>query len=209
MLVRERFMVMNKGIEMQNKRNANLHEVKNILSEGKALQINLYELINRMKLEERRILKEKMEIVHSKVKFTNYVMIGGPFFSIIILMIAFSLLNKGKQKNLFDSASGKMTVEELEEIVKHRTEEISTINKKLYAEIDKHKIMEEAILESEKEYRMIFELDMMLLLSIIPKPELFLMSTNRHVHFIKFPKQILLVYHSKHFQRTSKSLKRI
>ena len=111
MLVRERFMVMNKGIEMQNKKNANLREVKNILSEGKALQIDLYELINRMKLEERRILKEKMEIVHSKVKFTNYVMIGGPFFSIIILMIAFSLLNKGKQKNLFDGTPGKMTAE--------------------------------------------------------------------------------------------------
>ncbi len=157
MLVRERFQLMNRSIEIQNKKGNYGRQLIPILSEGRDIQDNIITLINRMKNEERKILKDKLDTANSKAKFTIFAVTGGTFFSVILLIISFTMLDRGNKKNLFEKSPGSLTPEELEEIVKGRTEEISRINKKLYAEIDKHKAMEEAIRKSEVEYRMLFE----------------------------------------------------
>jgi PAS domain S-box-containing protein len=157
MLVRERFQLMNRSIELQNKHGNNSRQLEPVLSQGRDLQTNILRLIGRMKDEEKKLLHDKINVSNSKANFTIIAVAAGTFFSIVLLVIAFTLLDRGNKNNLFDRSSENMSPEELEEIIKGRTQEISEINKKLYAEIDKHKEMEKIIRKSAQEYKMLFE----------------------------------------------------
>lgn len=188
MLVRERFQVMNKSIELQDNHGSGSRMVKTLLSDGKIIQDKIAHLIMRMKLEERRLLKEKMDEANSRANFTLISITGGTFFSIILLIIAFTLLDKGNRHNLFETSSGVMTPEELETIVRERTEEISKINRKLYAEIDKEKLLLEAIRKSELEYRMLFEQAHDAIMIFRPEDEIVLEVNERACEIYKLSK---------------------
>lgn len=157
MLVRERFQLMNRSIEIQNKHGSNSHQIEQVLNQGRDMQNKIIQLIGRMKDEERKLLRDKINESNSKANFTIIAVSAGTFFSIVLLVIAFTLLDRGNKNNLFDRGSEKLSPEELEEIIKGRTQEISEINRKLYAEIDKHKHMEKVIRKSAQEYKMLFE----------------------------------------------------
>lgn len=157
MLVRERFQIINRSIELQNSRHNSDKQLDSYLSQGKDIQASILKLISRMKDEEHRLLREKLNTANSKAKFTIVSITAGTIISIILLIVAFTMLDRGNNKKLFEQSPEQMTPEELEEVIKGRTEEISQINKKLYAEIDKHKQMEKIIQKSAQEYKMLFE----------------------------------------------------
>jgi PAS domain S-box-containing protein len=109
-----------------------------------------------MTREEDRMLGYKMELAEQSYSFTYYTLLGGIFISIIIFIVVFAVLRK-KASQVFALENQEISREELEQIVKERTAEISQINQKLYAKVDELENADKALKRSEQYYRMLFE----------------------------------------------------
>jgi PAS domain S-box-containing protein len=156
-LVKNRFDLMAKSIEMQEKRRYSTKTVASLLDEGKELNIRIMNLITRMQTEEYNSLHDKIDMVNSKSKFTKLINAGGTTLSILILIFTFAFSNFMGSKGITGQKEHKLTADELETIVRERTAEISKINSRMYKEIEMHKQAEDALKTAERDYKNLFE----------------------------------------------------
>jgi PAS domain S-box-containing protein len=156
-LIRQRFDIFNRGIEIQKKKGNNIKLHKVLIDEGAAMQNKINQMIFRMKGEEFKSLRQKMELEKSKSEFTILIMIAGTFISMVLLLIIFVMLVNRAGDSLDSEKQHKHTADELETIVRERTAEISKINTRLYKEIDERKKTLEALKQSEKDLYDLFE----------------------------------------------------
>jgi PAS domain S-box-containing protein len=156
LLVKNKISTLEDGIRLQESKGTNLRFHKNNLDRNKILLIDIRNIVGRMSREEDRILKNKMELAEQSYSFTYYTLLGGIGISIFIFIFVFAVLKK-KASQVFDLENQEITREELEQIVKERTAEISQINQKLYAKVDALEKADDALKRSEQYYRMLFE----------------------------------------------------
>ena len=157
LLIKERFEIFNRGIELQNKKGNKGKFHTPIIEEGKTVHEKVNSLIIKMKNEEYQVLKQKIQLEESKSNFTLLVMILGTVFSIILFGIIFFLLIRKGGRAFSSIKPHQLTTDELETIVRERTAEISKINKRLYKVIMEHEKTEAALKQSEKDLRDLFE----------------------------------------------------
>jgi len=151
-----RIQILRDGIALQNTRGTNPKIHANNNEKGRVVQSDIRNLINRMKTEELEALDKKNEMASKGYWFTFYTILGATIISCIIFIFVFGVL-KNKASSVFESEGYEITREELEQIVRERTSEISQINKKLYQKIDQLELTENALKQSEQYYRMLFE----------------------------------------------------
>ncbi|NOS86092.1 MAG: PAS domain S-box protein [Ignavibacteria bacterium] len=155
-LITERFALFNDGIEIQDSKGTNIKFHKNIFDRGKIINIDIKNLLNRMKKEEYKNLDRKKELTESSSQFTYYTFLAGIIASIIIFTVAFVSLIK-KASHTFALENQEISREELEQIVKERTAEISQINQKLYSKVNELEKMEGNLKSAAEQYRKLFE----------------------------------------------------
>ncbi|HMQ80759.1 MAG TPA: PAS domain S-box protein [Ignavibacteria bacterium] len=155
-MVTERFALFNDGIEIQDSKGTNMKFHKNIFDKGKILNIDIKNLLNKMKKEEFRSLEKKKELTETSSQFTFYTFLAGVFASILIFTVAFVSLIK-KASHTFAIENQEISREELEQIVKERTAEISQINQKLYSKVSELEKMEGNLKSAAEQYRKLFE----------------------------------------------------
>ena len=155
-LVNERFQLFFDGMEVQDQKGTNLKFHKNIFDKGKIINIDIKNLLGRMKKEEYKNLDRKKELTESSSQFTYYTFLAGIGASLIIFIIAFVSLIK-KASHTFAMENQEITREELEQIVKERTAEISQINQKLYSKVNELEKMEGNLKSAAEQYRRLFE----------------------------------------------------
>ncbi len=155
-LVTERFALFNDGIEVQDAKGTNIKFHKNIFDKGKIVNMDIKNLLNRMKKEEYKNLDRNKEIAEQGSKFAFISFLAGIGASVLILTIAFVSLIK-KASGTFALENQEITREELEQIVKERTAEISQINQKLYKKVSELESMETQLKSSAEQYRKLFE----------------------------------------------------
>ncbi len=155
-MISERFELFNDGIEVQDSKGTNMKFHRNIFDKGKILNIDIKNLLNKMKKEEFRSLEKKKELTESSTQFTFYTFIAGILASILIFIVAFVSLIK-KASHTFALENQEISREELEQIVKERTAEISQINQKLYSKIGELEKMEGSLKSAAEQYRKLFE----------------------------------------------------
>lgn len=155
-LVTERFSLFIDGIEVQDSKGTNMKFHKNIFDKGKILNIDIKNLLNKMKKEEYKNLEKKKELTESSTKFTYFTFLAGIGASILIFTIAFVSLIK-KASHTFALENQEISREELEQIVKERTAEISQINQKLYSKVSELEKMEGNLKSAAEQYRKLFE----------------------------------------------------
>jgi PAS domain S-box-containing protein len=157
MLIKQRFHLLNRGMNLQEKsRNAQLL-YKQLENEGKEVREKIIATVMGMKDEERNTLNRRLEMSGSKAEFTLLIVTGSTLLSIIILIFTFVLIRKAAPDNYFYELSRRSSEDELESIVRDRTAEISQINRRLYKTIDDYKRSQTALQQSEKDYRTLFE----------------------------------------------------
>ncbi len=155
-LVSEFFLNLKDGIELQRSKGNDPKLHKNINDRSKITQIEIKNSIEKIKLEEQKQLDQNMETAENSYAFSSYTMLGGILISCIIFIAVFVTLRK-KAAGSFEAENQEISREELELIVRERTEEISQINRKLYKKVDELIKMDEALKHSEEYYRMLFE----------------------------------------------------
>jgi len=155
-LITERFALFNDGIEIQDAKGTNIKFHKNIFDKGKIINMDIKNLLNKMKKEEYKNLDRNKEIAEQGSKFAFISFLAGIGASVLILTIAFVSLIK-KASGTFALENQEITREELEQIVKERTAEISQINQKLYKKVSELESMETQLKSSAEQYRKLFE----------------------------------------------------
>jgi len=155
-MVSERFSLFIDGIEVQEEKGTNMKFHKNIFDRGKILNIDIKNLLNKMKKEEYKNLDRKKELTESSSQFTYFTFLAGIGASILIFTITFISLIK-KASHTFALENQEITREELEQIVKERTAEISQINQKLYSKVSELEKMEGNLKSAAEQYRKLFE----------------------------------------------------
>lgn len=156
-LIKERFEIFNRSLEIQNKKGNNAKFKSLIIDDGKLIHENINNLIIRMKNDEYIILKQKIQLEDTKSNFTLLIMILGTVFSILLFGIIFFLLIRRGGQSLNKIKPHQLTADELETIVRERTAEISKINTKLYRVISVHEKTLAALKQSEKDLKDLFE----------------------------------------------------
>ncbi len=156
-LVKSRFDVMAKSIEMQDKRRSSAKSVASLLDEGKEINVRIMNLITIMQTEEYNSLREKIEVTNTKSKFAKLITAGGTTLSILMLVFIFGVFDFMGGKGFTGQKEHKLSPDELETIVRERTAEISKINSRMYKEIEMHKQAEDALKSAEREYKNLFE----------------------------------------------------
>jgi PAS domain S-box-containing protein len=155
-LVSARIQIFKDGIDLQNSRGTNAKIHAGNFEKGRVVQSNIRNLINRLKSEELETLDKKNELASKGYRFTFYSIIGSTIIGCLIFIFVFVSIKTNAAK-IFDSEPGEITRQELEQIVRERTAEISQINQKLYRKIDLLEKTENALIQSEQYYRMLFE----------------------------------------------------
>lgn len=179
MLIREKFDLFKRSIEVQAKKDNSLKFQKPFIDEGKDIQDKIKIVIERLKSEERQSILEKIKLKNTGANFTLTVTTFGTILSIFIIVFVFQILKK-HGPNIFDSASAdKLTKTELETLVRDRTSEISQLIKKLYNKIDQLSRTEAALLQSEQDYRTLFEQAHDAIIIFIPNDEKILNVNGR------------------------------
>jgi PAS domain S-box-containing protein len=129
---------------------------KNLLDKSRILLIDIRNQVSKMKSEEKKSIASKTDIAESSLSFAFYTQVSGLAISAVIFIIVFSVLSK-KAAKTFELENQEISREELEQIVRERTAEISQINQKLYKKVDELENMEAKLKRSEEYYRMLFE----------------------------------------------------
>lgn len=155
-LVNERFALFNEGIELQKSKGTNSKFHKPLFDRGKILNIDIKNLIKKMKREELKNLDKNKEKAENSAAFTLYTFFAGIGASVLILLIAFISLI-GKASKTFAAENQEISREELEQIIKERTAEISQINQKLYSKVSELEKMELNLKNTAEQYRRLFE----------------------------------------------------
>jgi PAS domain S-box-containing protein len=179
MLVKERFQLLNRTVSLQEQKKMKQVLYKQLYNEGKNISARIITTVQEMKSEERKALDRKTDVTSIKTKFALLIVGGSTVFSIILLIITFKFLRKAAPNYYFDEKAQRLTQDELESIVRERTAEISQINRKLYKTLDEYKSTQSALLQSEKDYRTLFEQAHDAILIFEPDTELILDVNDR------------------------------
>jgi PAS domain S-box-containing protein len=155
-LVSSHFTNIQEFINQPTKRGTQEKLQKNLLDKQKILLIDIKNLIAKMKADERKSLASKTDVAENSLQFAYYTQVGGLLISAVIFLIIFIVLSK-KAAMSFELEKQEISREELEQIVRERTAEISQINQKLYKKVDELESMEAKLKRSEQYYRMLFE----------------------------------------------------
>lgn len=155
-LVSQRFSIFDEDIRLQDAKGNNPKIHQSLMDKGRVVQSDLKSLISKMKTEEDKVIRQKNTSNADSYTFAKYAILGGIGASCIIFIITFIVLYK-KASKVFALESQEISREELEEIVKERTAEISQINRKLYGKVDELQKMDKALKQSEEYYRNLFE----------------------------------------------------
>lgn len=190
-LVSEFFMSLKDGVELQKSKGSSPKLHKNINDRIKITQIEIKNLAERMRLEEQKQLEQNIETAANSYAFTSYTMLGGILMTCIIFITVFIILRK-KAAGSFEAENQEITKEELELIVRERTEEISEINLKLYKKVDELIKMDEALKQSEQYYRMLFEQAHDAIMIFIPENEKVLDVNKRACDLYGFTREEFL-----------------
>ena len=132
-LVNERFQLFFDGMEVQDQKGTNLKFHKNIFDKGKIINIDIKNLLGRMKKEEYKNLDRKKELTESSSQFTYYTFLAGIGASLIIFIIAFVSL------------------------IKKASHTFAMINQKLYSKVNELEKMEGNLKSAAEQYRRLFE----------------------------------------------------
>lgn len=188
-LIKERFDLFNKGIEIQN-RHGNIYKLhKTILEEGSFIHGKINRLILNMKSEENIALKQSMELESSKTNFTILIMVLGTVFSLILFFGVFLLLLSKTGESLQKANQHSLTPDELETIVRERTAELSIINNRLNKIITEHEKTEAALKQSEKDLYDLFEQAHDAIIIFTPNEQKVLDVNNRATAVYGIPKK--------------------
>jgi PAS domain S-box-containing protein len=155
-LLAQRYDVIDESIKIFDASGSNAKLHKSTYDRAKVLHIDIKNVMSKMKREEQAGLERKKETADNSLDFTLYVLICGVIISSLIFVVLFILLIKRANQS-FASENQEITREELEQIVKERTLEISQINQKLYGKVNELEAMEKALKTSEEHYRKLFE----------------------------------------------------
>ena len=155
-LINEHFALINDAVQLQTKRGNREKLLKNINDKTKIIIIDLRNQIRQMNQEEKKSLNLKIDNANNSVRFVFYSQIGGILISSILFIVVFIVL-RSKASKSFELENQDISREELEQIVRERTSEISQINQKLYSKVSELEKMESALKRSEQYYRMLFE----------------------------------------------------
>lgn len=155
-LVNQRFALFNEGIELQDKKGTSIKLHQNIFDKGKILNIDIRNLLNKMKRAEYQSLEKDKDNIETSYQFAFITFIAGIGASCLIFLIVFISLSK-RAKYTFALENQEISREELEQIIKERTAEISQINQKLYKKVDELEKMDADLKKSEELYRKLFE----------------------------------------------------
>lgn len=177
-LVKERFSLLRQGIETQKEKGTDLKHHRTYIDRGKVVHQSIVNLANKMKTTEEKSLQENLDFASNSSKFTYFTLLGGVFFSTVIFIVVFVILRK-KANQSFDMENTEVTREELEQIVKERTAEISQINQKLYQKVDQLEKLDARLVRSEKYYRMLFEQAHDAIIIFSPEGQIVLDFNNR------------------------------
>ncbi|MBZ0203479.1 MAG: CHASE3 domain-containing protein [Ignavibacteria bacterium] len=188
MLVKERFNLLKEGIETQDKKGTNQKYHKTYIERGKVVNQNITNLISKMKSNEEKKLQENLVLAQNSSKFTYLTLIGGVILSSFLFILVFAILRK-KSKQTFDLENQEISREELEQIVKERTAEISQINHKLYQKVDQLEKMDAKLVRSEKYYRMLFEQAHDAIIIFSPEGQIVLDMNNRACELYGFSRE--------------------
>lgn len=156
-IIKQRFDLLNRGIEIQNKHGNNYKLHKTLIDEGAFVQGRINRLILNLKSEEKTILKQSMEMESSQANFAILIMVLGTVFSLILFLGVFLMLLNKTGQSLNKENQHSLTPEELETIVRERTAELSIINNRLNKTITEHEKTEAALKQSEKDLYDLFE----------------------------------------------------
>ena len=156
-LIKLKFDVLNRSIELQKKKGSSIKYQKPLIDESESLQLKLTGTILKMKNDEIEKMSDAKDLEKSKGSFTLIVAAGGSLVSIILFAVILFLSMKISGQASQKGGMHKLTADELETIVRERTAEISKINTRLYKEIEEHKKSEDALKQSEKDLYTLFE----------------------------------------------------
>ncbi|KXK42668.1 MAG: Signal transduction histidine kinase [Chlorobi bacterium OLB5] len=155
-LINEKFALFKDGITIQQTKGTNQKYHKNIFDKGKIVSIDIRSLLNRMKKEELKNLERNKDKAEGSMQFTFYTFLAGVAVSIILFIVVFATLMK-KASQTFALENQEISREELEQIIKERTAEISQINQKLYSKVNELEKLEINLKSSVDLYRRLFE----------------------------------------------------
>lgn len=155
-MVKERFALFYDGIDLQDKKGTNQKLHKNIFDRGKIVNIDIRNLLNKMKREEYKNLEKDKDNIATSYQFAYITFIAGIGASVLIFIIVFISLSK-RASYSFALENQEISREELEQIIKERTAEISQINQKLYKKVDELEKKDADLKKSEELYRKLFE----------------------------------------------------
>lgn len=155
-LINESFALFKDGISIQNLKGTNQKYHKNIFDKSKIVSMDIRSLLDKMKIEEQKTLEKNRVKAESNMQFTYYTFLAGVGVSVPFFVIVFVSLYK-KAAHAFATENQEISREELEQIVKERTAEISQINQRLYSKIYELEKLEINLKSSEDLYRRLFE----------------------------------------------------
>lgn len=178
-LIKQRFDIFNRSIDIQNKRGTDYKFHKTLFEEGAYIHGRINRVILNMKNDENLTLRKSMEMESSKASFTILIMVLCTFFSIILFLVVFIILLNKTGQSLQKDRKHSLTSDELETIVRERTAELSKINNRLNKEITEHEKAEEALKQSEKDLRDLFEQAHDAIIIFTPKDQKVLDVNNR------------------------------
>lgn len=189
--VSEFFMNLRDGIELQRSKGNNPKLHKSINDRSKITQIEIKNLAERIRLEDKEKLEQNKETAENSYTFSLYTMLGGILISCVIFIAVFIIL-RNRARASFDAENQEISRQELELIVRERTEEISQINQKLYKKVDELVKLDEALKHSEEYYRMLFEQAHDAIIIFLPENETVLDVNKRACDLYGFTREEFL-----------------
>lgn len=202
-LLNEKFALFKDGIEIQDTKGTNQKFHKNNFDKGKIVSFDIRSLLNRMEKEELRNLEKNKDKAEGSMQFTYYTFLAGVGVSILLFIVVFvSLLKKASQT--FALENQEISREELEQIVRERTAEISQINQKLYSKVNELEKLEVNLKISVDIYRRLFEQAHDAIIIFSPENESVIDVNRRACDLYGFTKEEFIGLHLKSISKNPK-----
>jgi PAS domain S-box-containing protein len=155
MLVNERYELIDRAVFIVDKKGSSPKLLQPLSEKGKVITSDLSSIVGRIRTDENNSITAKHELGDQSYRFTFYTITGGVIVSCIIFIFVFIALRKYTGSG--SAEDEEITKEELENIVRERTAEISQINNKLNLKLEELHKKEEELRISEQYYKMLFE----------------------------------------------------
>lgn len=155
-LVSQRFELFDESIAVQESKGNNMKFHAGVMEKGKMVQSNVRSFINRMRKNEDNIINTQNTALEKSYKFASYTTLISLGLGALIFIVIYIILSK-KASKVFEAESRELSMQELEQIIKERTSEISQINQKLNSKLSELQRKDEILKASEQYYKMLFD----------------------------------------------------